>query len=68
MIVQAIVTWCLTIVPPDTPLVALYSTSLFRLLQHLSLIGKSKHEILMLPCLEQIKRLEIQMGPFLNIP
>jgi len=61
-IVKAIITRHLAIALPDTPLHALYSTTLFRQLLHLVLIFKSNHEILILPHLEQIKRLQISNG------
>jgi len=61
-IVRAIVTRRLAIAFPDTPLLALYSTALFRQLRHLELICKSNHEIIILPYLEQIESLEIWRG------
>jgi len=61
-IVRAIVTRHLTIALPDTPLLALYSTTLFRQLLHLELTCESNHEILILPYLEQIERLGIWSG------
>jgi len=61
-IVSAIVTRRLALHFPDTPLVALYSTALFRQLRDLELICKFDHRILILPYLEQIKRLEISGG------
>ena len=44
------------------PLFQLHSTTLFRQLQSLELIGGGHHEDLILPCLEQIKKLEITLG------
>ena len=61
-IVRAIVTRGLAIAFPDTPLLALYSITLFRQLLHLELTCESNHEILVLPYLEQIERLEIWSG------
>jgi len=61
-IVKAIVTRRLAIGLPDTPLLALYSTTLFRQLLHLELTCKLNHEILILPYLEQIERLQISGG------
>jgi len=61
-IVRAIVTRHLAIVFPDTPLFPLHSTLLFRRLRHLELICKSNHKILILPYLQQIKRLQISNG------
>jgi len=61
-IVRAIVTRCLAIEFPDTPLFPLHSTVLFRQLQRLKLICKSNHSIFILPYLEQIERLEISRG------
>jgi len=61
-IVRAIVTRRLAIEFPDTPLLALYSTALFRQLRHLEINCKSNHRILILPYLEQIERLEIWDG------
>jgi len=61
-IVRAIVTRRLAISFPDTPLLALYSTALFRQLRHLEIICESNHEILILPYLEQIEKLEITNG------
>ena len=46
----------------STPLLQLHSTPLFKRLQHLKLIWDDKHEIPILPYLEQIKRLEIYHG------
>ena len=43
------------------PLFQLHSTTLFRQLQSLQLIGDGHHEGI-LPCLEQIKKLEITLG------
>jgi len=61
-IVRAIVTRRLVIAPPDTPLLALHSTTLFRQLLHLEITCGSNHEILILPYLEQIERLKISGG------
>jgi len=61
-IVRAIVTRRLVIAFPDTALFPLHSTVLFRQLQHLELICKSSHIILILPYLEQIERLEVWRG------
>jgi len=61
-IVRAIVTRRLAIEIPDTSLLALYSTALFRQLLHLEIICQSNDEILILPYLEQIERLEISRG------
>jgi len=61
-IVKAIVIRRLAIALPDTPLLALYSTTLFRQLLHLELTSKSNHDILILPYLEQIERLKISIG------
>jgi len=61
-IVRAIVTRRLAILLPQTPLLALYSTALFRQLWHLDIFCKSNHEIIILPYLEQIERLEISNG------
>jgi len=62
MIVHAIVTRRLVIEFPDTPLFPLRSNVLFRQLRHLEITCKSNHEILILPYLEQIERLEIVKG------
>jgi len=62
MIVRAIFTRGLVIPFLDTPLLALYSTALIRQLQHLEIICYSDHEILILPYLEQIERLETWSG------
>jgi len=62
MIVHAIVTRRLAIEFPDTPLFPLHSSVLFRQLRHLEITCKSDHEILILPYLEQIERLEIVDG------
>ena len=62
MIVRVIVTRCLVFVFPDTLLFPLHSTVLFRQLRHLKIICHSNHEILILPYLEQIERLEISGG------
>jgi len=61
-IVKAIVTRRLAIKFPDTRLFPLYPTILFRQLQHLELICKSNHKILILPYLEQIEGLNISSG------
>ena len=66
MVVRGMVTQCLLIGWDDTPLLQLHSTALFRLLENLK-ICFNRHEnfpnhdfeVLLLPCLEQIKRLEI---------
>ena len=62
-IVRAIVTRRLAIAFPDTRLLALYSTALFRQLLHLEIICNYNHEIHILPYLEQIERLRISNGP-----
>jgi len=62
-IVSAIVTRHLATRDYDSPLFPLYSTVLFRQLQHLDLVGKSNHKIVMLPYLEQIEGLTISYGP-----
>ena len=61
-IVRAIITQRLAILCPDTPLLTLYSTALFRQLRHLEITCISDHEILILPYLEQIERLQIWSG------
>jgi len=61
-IVRAIVTRRLAIVFPDTELLVLYSTALFRQLRHLHIICGYNHEITILPYLEQIESLEISNG------
>ena len=61
-IVRAIVTGRMGIWFPDYPLHALYSTALFRQLRHLKLMSNDKHEIHILPYLEQIERLELSCG------
>ena len=61
-IVKAALTRHLVIEYPGTPLLALYSTALFRQLRHLEIISESNHETLMLPYLEQIERLQISRG------
>jgi len=61
-IVRAIVTRHLAIVFPDTALLALHSTALFRQLRQLETICESIHEIFILPYLEQIERLKISHG------
>jgi len=67
-IVQAMLTRRLDIASRDTPLVALYSTALFRRLRRLKFICESNHEILILPYLEQIERLEIRNGSISEYP
>jgi len=58
----------------DDPLLALYSTALFRQLRHLEIEFNSDHRILVLPYLEQIERLGIRDGTIpdyslnLNLP
>jgi len=66
-IVEATVTRRLYIQNLDTPLLALYSTALFRQLRHLDITCKPNDEIFVLPYLEQIERLRIWHG-FLKIP
>jgi len=61
-IVKAVVTRRLAVAFPDTPLLALYSTTLFRQLRHLELICKSNYRISILPYLDQIERLKISHG------
>jgi len=63
-IVRAIATRRLAVEFPDidTRLFPLRSTLLFRQLRHLELNCESNHEILILPYLEQIERLEISNG------
>jgi len=61
-IVMTLATRHLEIAFPDTRLLALYSTALFRRLRHLVLTLESNHEILVLPYLEQIERLQISNG------
>jgi len=62
------------IIYDDTPLLALYSTALFRQLRHLEFQYDSDHRILILPYLEQIEKLEIMNGTIpdyssnLNLP
>jgi len=58
-IVRAIVTHCLAIA---CPLLALYSTALFRQLRYLELTWESNYEIFILPYLEQIETLKISDG------
>jgi len=65
-IVRAIVTRRLAIEIPDTPLLALYSTVLFRQLRHLEITCQSNHEIHILPYLEQIETLRILRGSILE--
>jgi hypothetical protein len=65
LIVMAMATRHLVICNPASPLFLLHSTVLFRQLQHLDFTCNRDHEILILPYLEQIKRLEICDG---NIP
>jgi len=62
MIVHTIVTRCLAIEFPDTPLFPLHSSVLFRQLRDLEITCKSNHEILILPYLEQIERPKIVKG------
>ena len=62
MIVRGIVTRCLTIPNYATRLLRLHFTLLFRQLRHLELTCDADDEILILPCLEQIKSLEINRG------
>ena len=62
MIVKGMVTRCLVIDDYADLLFRLDSTLLFRQLQHLEIIYNHSSEILILPCLEQIKRLEIRHG------
>jgi len=61
-IIRAIVTRHLVIASPDTPLLALYSTALFRQLRQLEITGRDNHRIHILPYLEQIERLQISFG------
>jgi hypothetical protein len=68
MVVMGMVTRCLVIHFPATPLSQLDSTVLFRQLQHLELICEPNHEITILPYLEQIKRLEIWGGSIPEYP
>jgi hypothetical protein len=60
--VMAMVTRHLVIGQDTTPLLQLHSTALFRQLQHLDLARPHHVEILILPYLEQIKKLEICGG------
>jgi len=62
IIVSAIVTRHLGIMFPDTRLLVLHSTTLFRQLRHLDIEWKSNHEIIILPYLEQIEWLQISGG------
>jgi len=62
MIVQALVTRRLAVAYPDSPLLVLYSTVLFRQLQHLEIICKSNQTGLSLQYPEQIERLKISRG------
>ena len=62
LIVMGMVTRRLIIHYHVAPLLQLRSTVLFRQLQSLELIGNSQDEFHILPCLEQIKRLEIWFG------
>jgi len=61
IIVRAIVERRLAIELPDTPILALDSTALFRQLRHLDInaYGAYGHEIIFLSYLEQIERLQI---------
>ena len=61
-IVRGMVTQHLIIDRISTPLHQHHLTSLFRWLQHLVVIWDDNHEIPILPCLEQIKRLRICRG------
>jgi len=61
-IVKAIVTRRLVIAFPDTQLLALYSTALFRQLRHLELFSYPDRKVLVLPYLEQIEGLQISNG------
>ena len=61
-IVRAIVTRHLAIEFPNTLLSPLHSTFLFRQLRHLELDCVRIQEVLILPYLEQIERLEIALG------
>jgi hypothetical protein len=61
-IVIAMVTGHLVIHQYATPLLQLHSTALFRQLQHLDLTCAYHVEILIMPYLEQIKKLEIRGG------
>ena len=61
-ILRGMVTHHLIIDRFSTPLLHMHSAALFRRLQHLALLDGDKHEIRILPCLEQIKRLEIRGG------
>jgi len=63
-IVMGMVTGHLVIHDDGIPLLQLRSTVLFRQLQHLDLTGIWNVKILILPYLEQIKRLEIQDGGY----
>ena len=62
MIVKAMVTQSLVIDGSDSPFFHLRSTALFRQLQDLEVNFFSNCEIAILPCLEQIKTLEIWHG------
>jgi len=68
MIVMGIVTRHLVIHDSATPLFRDHSTLLFSLLQQLEFICDRNDEILTLPNLEQIKRLEIQHGSIPEYP
>jgi len=70
MIIRGLVTRHLVIQSSTTPLFALRSTTLFRQLQGLLVDGYHDYhyEIPILPCLEQIKRLEIWDGIFPTYP
>ena len=61
-VVRGMVTQHLIMSLSPTPLRQLYSTALFRRLQHLDLTCDYKCEIPILPYLEQIKRLKIHSG------
>ena len=56
-IVRGMVTQCLVIINNGS--IRLHPTALIRRLQELDIISYGSHEISILPCLEQIKRLEI---------
>ena len=62
MIVKGMAIRSLIICDSDTPLFQLQFTVFFRQLQHLKLTCYDNHEITILPCLEQIKSLEIENG------
>jgi hypothetical protein len=62
VVVMGMATRCLIIPDYATPLLQLHSTVLFRQLGHLELTCNRNDEILILPYLEQIKKLEIGGG------